>query len=98
MDVRAALQNMVAMLVCVKKGSKAIKRPAKDTDKKMTKEKEIEDKDDVDEQEEETTKSHAPIIERVETEGCHANNYLNKTEINYLISLSLSSLLLSSQV
>ncbi|KZC04667.1 PREDICTED: uncharacterized protein LOC107192980 [Dufourea novaeangliae] len=58
MDIRAALQNMVAMLVCVRRGT--IRTPKKQTDKRPTKD----GKDDTEELE-----AVLPIMEKIETEG-----------------------------
>ncbi|XP_076170847.1 uncharacterized protein LOC143148426 [Ptiloglossa arizonensis] len=59
MNIRAALQSMVAMLVCVRKGG-GVKATRKQTDKKPTKE----EKDDTDELE-----INSSIMEKMETEG-----------------------------
>ncbi|XP_054012938.1 uncharacterized protein LOC128894899 [Hylaeus anthracinus] len=58
MDIRAALQSMVAMLVCVRRGG--VKMLRKQTDKRPTRD----EKDDTNELE-----LYLPVIEKMETEG-----------------------------
>ncbi|XP_076623261.1 uncharacterized protein LOC143342861 [Colletes latitarsis] len=61
MGIRAALQTMVAMLVCVRRGGGVAKTPRKQSHKRSTKE----EKDDTDEMDE----IPLPIIDKMETEG-----------------------------
>ncbi|XP_076248774.1 uncharacterized protein LOC143188423 [Calliopsis andreniformis] len=65
MDIRAALQNMVAMLVCVRRGGKPTKKQTRETDKRPTRKTE---KDDTYDHEEQFTRIDVPILD-VETEG-----------------------------
>lgn len=81
MDIRAALQSMVAMLVCVRRGGKLIKKQTRDTDKKITTTKE---EDEMDEQEDHISRIDIPMI-TVDTEG-------EEFRINFIYSSYRSTL------
>lgn len=65
MNIRAALQNMVAMLIYVRRGT--VKTPKKQTDKKSSKE----DKDDTEELE-----SVIPTMVKVDVEGKDSSHWI----------------------